>query len=525
MKLQKLITLWCISAMCLLTSCEKEDTPTKINPADYAKYASETTATYNLIGKVKTVEKIYYYSQWDNVSKTVQRKDATSKTIYEFDENGVSTGYTFYYIDSKDSQFKKGYSTTIEYDNIYRVKTRLSETYSPNYRIGIPDGYTIKYVSAIKYTTEYNEKQKTATEIVTCREENQEVFTPHSKTVYLIDNENRIDGSTEIQIYEKKVRAAETSSQSSEESVYSTKANNIIKKDSKGNIVESYSIYTYHSSYTDSDYNNTTTSADSFYEQKITYYDGPASNNLTGEITGNANARLMEDIPNMGKTKDLGLKGKVKTLTEYIPYIDSSSPSWWDPITNTIIKRDFQYKIISQYNLLGILTEKKAYQKDSNRNASDNLVPYTLDKYQIDSKSRITEAYSERYFYNSNGTLNGVDKIKKVLAYDDINKKATLTYFSSTNDSELKKGYTTYVYNLKEDGSIDNSYRERHMLRSTASDDDPFEEKPSTTIQYITEYDSQNNWIIKYSLNKELGENGKMNTRVATYSERTIVYY
>lgn len=518
MKLQRQITLWCISVMCLLTSCEKDDTPTKINPADYAKYALATTATYNLVGKVKTAEKIYYYSEWDNANKTVQRKDATSKIIYEFDINGAYTGYTSYYIDNEGSQFKKEYTSTIEYDSIYRTKTQISETYSPYYRIVITDGNTMKYTTAIKYITEYNDKQKIATEIVTYREGNQEVFTPYRKTIYQLNNENRIDYSAEIQIYEKKVRSTEASNQSTEESIYSRKANNIIKKDSKGNIVESYSLYT------SNDYNYNRIDTDSFYEQKITYYDGPASNKLTEEITGNANAKLTDNIPKLIKTSDIGLNGKVKTVTDYQYYFNNPALSW-DPVTNTVIKGDFDYKIVSQYNLLGIITEKITYQRDSDRKSPDNFVPITSEKYQFDSRLRITEAYTEKFSYNTNGEASTVYKVKKVIIYDDINKKATLSNFESIGDGDYKKNRDSYIYNLKADGSVDNSYREEHVLRSTASGNDPFEEKPSTTNQYINEYDSQKNWLKRYSLNKTRDESGKINTKVTYYYERAIIYY
>lgn len=495
-------------------ACSDDENPSEeVVEVPYPKSVLDTKY-YGLTGKVKTAERIRYsYSDlsWDSLLNKVIKGNPSSKDVYEFDQNGVLSSQTHYNVNYEYDNTKGEYNyryyiqskESYEYDSKYRV---LGYTYE-NYIIF---GEEISYVN--KVITTYDDINKIADRIV-YRGQPLNMELPY-KEVYQLDDNGYIDKDKPMEYY----RSVYQQKSVSDELSSKNENKDIEKKDSKGNWVERYTVST--RTYPSGNQYNY---IDNYEEQNITYYGSPASGIIREET--------VKDIYNPYdalnyKSSKRGLNGKIESVVEN--YYSNSSNRFsfvsWDWQTDKLTKNTPSSKYVESYDQNNIAIKFESIQTYYDYYVEKTFNYVNSRNIEYDAKFRVTVLNTANNNYWSN-TDTIIQRTKKVITYDDVNKKATIVTYYAENDEEFKRSSSYAVYKLDSDGHIDRSYWETFESKEKKAAVIDFEPNPSFRYEPRTKYDSQNNLIESYTVAKELDKTGEVvGGYVNDLFERTITY-
>lgn len=224
-----------------------------------------------------------------------------------------------------------------------------------------------------------------------------------------------------------------------------------------------------------------------------------------------------------GKTvKDYDLSAEVKSA-DYTGY-----RATWNNETQKAEKGNSQFRETVYFSADGIQSGWANY-------VMDGTGKYQLvyrNRWEWDSKYRITADFYESYEYALNTETPGILYFMKILTtYDDDKKKATRTNYRSSDGVNFEL-YWQGVFDLDAHGFIINEDEEVGVLSAInnktkdAIDVFPPDNRKIKRTEVIVKKDARGNWLEMYTLCEELDANEKViDTFIMNYYDRVIVYY
>lgn len=483
MRKNYLVLLALAVSLCTITSCS--DDKEKENEIDYYDLSDvdRRKEGLNLVGDVKTVEVLNYSnSKWENNKLVLD--GLQHKEIYELNERGIITkevNYAGHYnAETQGYDILKSSEYTYSYDERFRVVATVEKDYNKG----------VEEKEQTYYFIKYDDKNKKATSYCYVGESKDKLEAEY-KTVYDLDENGMIIYNNSydydaIDPVAKLNRALEweVSSTSNKKEVSS--------KDSKGNVVLSYSLQT------DKEGKPLDQKYLTANVVNITYHDGTKS-----EIK--ATEENKEYAIHVAKTRE-DYNGEVKTVVQKQYY-----NSKWDNVNNKVIAGNLS------------VTKKYEYSKEGylvNEEIIDPTRTVTI-AYSVDTKGRVTQTLKKE----SNSEY--IDQI--VIIYTD--KEATVLMYNYTVDQGQGEPWSKHVFGLTKDGFANmyesTSYSQKYSTRSAAApSDDDFEGKPSSSEHYKETKDEKGNETSSYELSLYYDKDGKViESNVHGYYLTEYTYY